>query len=90
MERVAKYEEMCRQLQEANQAEIDVPDVIDVSPDAQANDSADRAEEYLVATGGDHANDGNFVITDFLLPNSTIDAFLKISPAIEVLDDDNV
>ena len=41
MERVAKYEEMCRQLQEANQAEIDVPDVIDVSPDAQANAAAD-------------------------------------------------
>lgn len=90
MERVAKYEEMCRQLQEANQAEIDVPDVIDVSPDAQANAAADRADEYLVATGGDNANDGNFVITDFLLPNSTIDAFLKISPAIEILDDDNV
>ena len=43
-----------------------------------------------MATGGDNANDGNFVITDFLLPNSTIDAFLKISPAIEILDDDNV
>ena len=54
-----------------------MPEVIDDSSEAHAAVAND--EEFLVANGSDNINDGNFVVTDFLLPNSTIDAFLKIS-----------
>ena len=69
MERIAKFEAICLQQHEANQAEFDIPEVVPVD-DIEGEAGED---DNLLMTDGDCQDE--FVVTDFLLPNSTLDDF---------------